>query len=111
MEPVEPRKTNGIAEELKLEGSGTFAALARESLAIGGWVAMWRPMEIYSYDWWPLRPRGRMLKKLSRMTVEVLSLVVYISFFLISDIDSPRGGVIRVKAQNLQSLVESVRAP
>ena len=29
------------------EGAGTFSTLAQESLAIAGWVAMWRPMEIY----------------------------------------------------------------
>jgi hypothetical protein len=52
-------------------GAGTFPTLARESLAIAGWVAMWRPMEIYLYDWWPLRRRERILKKLSRMPVEV----------------------------------------
>jgi len=40
----------------------------------------------------------------------VLPLVVSISFFLIADIDSPRRGVIRVKPQNLESLVESLRA-
>jgi hypothetical protein len=34
----------------------------------------------------------------------VLPLVVAVSFFLIADIDSPRGGVIRVHPQNLQSL-------
>jgi len=34
----------------------------------------------------------------------VLPLVVAISFFLIADIDSPRGGVIRVRPQNLESL-------
>ena len=40
----------------------------------------------------------------------VLPLVVSISFFLIADIDSPRGGVIRVNPENLVSLVESLRA-
>jgi len=34
----------------------------------------------------------------------VLPIVVGVSFFLIADIDSPRGGVIRVRPQNLQSL-------
>ena len=34
----------------------------------------------------------------------MLPLVVAVSFFLIADIDSPRGGVIRVKPQNLVSL-------
>jgi hypothetical protein len=33
-----------------------------------------------------------------------LPLVVAISFMLIADIDSPRGGLIRVQPQNLQSL-------
>jgi hypothetical protein len=54
------------------ESSGTFRGIARESLTIAGWVAMWRPMQIYLYDWWPLRRRGRLYKKLSRMKVEVL---------------------------------------
>ncbi len=34
----------------------------------------------------------------------VLPLVVAISFFLIADIESPRGGIIRVRPQNLESL-------
>ena len=41
----------------------------------------------------------------------VLPLVVSISFFLIADIDSPRGGVIRVSPQNLESLSQSLQAP
>src|SRR5215467_11417269 len=40
----------------------------------------------------------------------VLPLVVAIAFFLISDIDSPRRGLIHVKPQNLLSLVQSLRA-
>ncbi len=39
----------------------------------------------------------------------VLPLVVSISFLLIADIDSPRGGLIRVKPQNLVAVVESLR--
>ena len=50
--------------------SGTWAAVARESLTIAGWVAMWRPMQIYLYDWWPLLRRGRVYSKLSHMPVE-----------------------------------------
>jgi hypothetical protein len=40
----------------------------------------------------------------------VLPLVLSISFFLIADIDSPRGGVIHVNPQNLVSLAESLHA-
>jgi hypothetical protein len=54
------------------EFEGAWATVVRESLSIAGWVAMWRPMEIYLYDWWPLRRRGRIYEKLSRMPVEVI---------------------------------------
>ena len=53
-------------------GPGGFWDIARESLTIGGWVAMWRPMEIYLYDWWPLKRRGDLLRKLSHMQVDIL---------------------------------------
>jgi hypothetical protein len=39
----------------------------------------------------------------------VLPLVLSLSFFLIADIDSPNGGVIRVSSQNLASLAQSLR--
>jgi hypothetical protein len=38
----------------------------------------------------------------------VIPFVVSISFYLISDIDSPRGGIIRVHPQNLESLSQSL---
>jgi len=41
----------------------------------------------------------------------VLPLVVSMAFFLIADIDSPRGGLIRVSPQNLNSLEQSIRVP
>lgn len=52
--------------------ASTGAAITRESLTIAGWVAMWRPMEIYLYNWWPLRRRTLLFRKLSRMPVEVV---------------------------------------
>jgi hypothetical protein len=52
--------------------TGTWDAVLRESLTIAGWVAMWRPMQIYLYDWWPLRRRRRIYTKLSHMPVEVI---------------------------------------
>jgi hypothetical protein len=32
---------------------------------------MWRPMQIYLYDWWPVRRRGKLYRKLARMHVDV----------------------------------------
>lgn len=52
--------------------AGTWARILRESLTIAGWVAMWRPMEIYLYDWWPLRRKSRLYQKLSQMPVQVI---------------------------------------
>lgn len=60
-----------LSETLAREGGGTAVNVVRESLTIGGWVAMWRPMEIYLYDWWPLRQLGRIYQKLSHISVEV----------------------------------------
>ena len=52
--------------------SETWAAVLQQSLTIAGWVAMWRPMQIYLYDWWPLRQRGRIYKELGNIPVEVI---------------------------------------
>jgi len=41
----------------------------------------------------------------------LLPLIVSIAFFLIADMDSPRGGLIRVHPQNLESVSRSLRAP
>jgi hypothetical protein len=43
------------------------------------------------------------------MLLVVLPLAVSISFFLIADIESPRGGVVRVQPQNLVSLARGLR--
>lgn len=48
-----------------------FAGVARESLLIGGWVAMWRPLEVFLYDWWPVRAEARLFDRLSAMAVSV----------------------------------------
>ena len=51
---------------------GPPALLIRESLLIGGWVAMWRPIEIFLYDWWPIRNRRRVLERLAGAQIEVI---------------------------------------
>jgi len=43
----------------------------RESLVVAGWVAMWRPMEIFLYDWWPLVRSRRLLQRLAAMPVRL----------------------------------------
>jgi len=48
-----------------------FAALLREGLLIGGWVAMWRPLEVFLYDWWPILGEVRLFDRLSQMPVRI----------------------------------------
>jgi hypothetical protein len=48
-----------------------FAAVASEGLLIGGWVAMWRPIEVFLYDWWPIRAEVRLFERLSVMPVAI----------------------------------------
>jgi hypothetical protein len=49
-----------------------FAALLSESVLIGGWVAMWRPLEVFLYDWWPIRADARLFDRLSVMPVRIV---------------------------------------
>lgn len=46
-------------------------AIVEEGLVILGWVAMWRPIEILLYDWWPLARRRLLLRRLAETPVEV----------------------------------------
>ena len=45
----------------------------QEGLLILGWVAMWRPLQIFLYDWWPIRHQALIYDKLAQMPVAVLS--------------------------------------
>ena len=54
--PAEPQNWHGIA---------------REGFTIMGWVAMWRPLEIYLYRWWPLLELKRLYERLAQAEVEV----------------------------------------
>ena len=52
--------------------SGEWARIVDEGLLILGWVAMWKPLELLLYDWWPPRRKKRTYDNLARMRVEVL---------------------------------------
>ena len=51
--------------------SNRVAEILKEGLLIGGWVAMWRPMEIFLYDWWPIRAEATLADRLSVMPVRI----------------------------------------
>lgn len=52
-------------------GEQRLGDVIREGFLIGGWVAMWRPLEIFLYDWWPIRAHARLLQRLSTMAVRI----------------------------------------
>jgi hypothetical protein len=52
-------------------GETRLSEIIREGFLIGGWVAMWRPLEVFLYDWWPIRAEGRLLQRLSTMPVRI----------------------------------------
>ena len=47
-----------------------FRRMVEESFLILGWVANWRPLEIFLYDWWPLVLRRDLHRRLSAATIE-----------------------------------------
>ena len=60
-----------IAAQTLAPRFGDFQAVVQEGLTIIGWVAMWRPLDIYLYRWWPICGMGRIYRKLSLIPVEV----------------------------------------
>jgi hypothetical protein len=55
-----------------LVGSQSYGGFLHESIVIGAWVALWRPMEIFLYDWWPILGDARLFDRLSAMPVRVV---------------------------------------
>lgn len=52
-------------------GDGELVRYLNEGLIILGWVANWKPMEVFLYDWWPLAKRRNLYRRLARAQVEV----------------------------------------
>ncbi len=50
----------------------SVVALIQDSLVIGGWVALWRPLEIFLYDWWPILTEAKLFDRLGTMEVRTL---------------------------------------
>lgn len=60
-----------LAQLFAREPADTLSLLLREGFLITGWVAMWRPVQIYLYDWWPLRRRERLYRRFARIPVDL----------------------------------------
>src|SRR5262245_771188 len=62
----------GSASITRILNEGPLESVFRESLLIGGWVAMWRPLETFLYDWWPIVGKRHVYDRLSRMAVRIV---------------------------------------
>ncbi len=59
------------AEVNSRAGEGYVGRFFDEGLIILGWVANWRPIQIFLYDWWPLTRRRRLYRRLARATIDL----------------------------------------
>jgi len=48
-----------------------FKEFFKELCLLIGWVSMWKPVNIFLYEWWPLRDQFQHLKSLSRCEIEI----------------------------------------
>ncbi len=60
-----------FARSLLLGSDSTTAHIVAEGLLIVGWVAMWGPLDIVLYGWWPIQHRCRLFDRLARLEVEM----------------------------------------
>ncbi len=57
-----------VASTMRGQRMGEFI---QQGLAICGWVAMWRPLEIFLYGWWPIRAEAQLYDQLGAMPVRI----------------------------------------
>ncbi len=48
-----------------------FSRALAEGLVILGWVAMWGPLQIFLYDWWPTAQTAHVLQRLAEVPIEL----------------------------------------
>lgn len=54
-----------------IDADSTWKQVLSSGLEIGGWVAIWRPVEHFLYDWWPILRDRRLLDRILRAPVEI----------------------------------------
>jgi len=57
---------------IRLWSENRIAMFIRESFIILGWVALWRPMELLLYDWYPIKRNIDLFRRLEDRNVQVI---------------------------------------
>jgi hypothetical protein len=99
--PIRALVVSGMNDVLNSEGYTQGAWWNR--LPVGAWALMFGIALLCNFL------VGYGARKFAPRVFIVLPLLVSVSFFLIADIDSPRGGVIRVHPQNLERLQNGLK--
>jgi hypothetical protein len=60
-----------LSELISRFGTDTFIHFLEEGLLISGWVALWRPLEIFLYEWWPVSHQQKIFAKLAYIPMEI----------------------------------------
>jgi hypothetical protein len=60
-----------LAEMTNRLPPGHAREILREGLVITGWVAMWRPIEVLLYDWWPLIQKRKNMTRILAAEIEI----------------------------------------
>jgi hypothetical protein len=60
-----------INQGLAILKATLFINTLREGFLIIGWVAMWEPVNIFLYAWWPIRRELQVYQKIQSMEIEV----------------------------------------
>jgi hypothetical protein len=50
-----------------------FWGFLGEGLHVMGWVAMWKPINLFLYEWWPIKDRMALMSSLQHLKVEIVT--------------------------------------
>lgn len=53
----------------------TYKSFLEQGFVIMGWVAMWKPLELILFDWWPIYDKMKVYRKILGSEIEVRSQV------------------------------------
>ena len=59
------------AREVLTTSETTTTRILDEGLLIVGWVAMWGPLDVFLYGWWPIAGRRRLFATLAKLEVDL----------------------------------------
>lgn len=60
-----------MAEAARDRLPGHLGEVVHTGLVIMGWVALWRPIEVLLYDWWPLVQQRKELRRVAAARIDV----------------------------------------